>query len=98
MGMVVRRVSQVLGLTNSNKIRNISFKSLDPPPLPSPSLSHGIHVFHCPVSHSLVHIHSMLFLLEIRKEWFFDDPLLSLEMGFFGFLKWELNLCFFFCV
>ncbi|XP_058756697.1 formyltetrahydrofolate deformylase 1, mitochondrial-like [Vicia villosa] len=47
MGMVVRRVSQVLGLTNNTKIRNISFQSLDPP-LPSPSLCHGIHVFHCP--------------------------------------------------
>ncbi|KAK2413189.1 formyltetrahydrofolate deformylase 1, mitochondrial [Trifolium repens] len=46
--MVVRKLSQVfLGLTNNNKIRNISFKSIDSP-LPSPSLSHGIHVFHCP--------------------------------------------------
>ncbi|KAK7330778.1 hypothetical protein VNO77_24978 [Canavalia gladiata] len=41
---IVRRLTQVVGLANRNRNRNISFQTLDPP---SP-LTHGIHVFHCP--------------------------------------------------
>jgi hypothetical protein len=78
--MVVRKVSQVfLGLiNNNNKVRNISFKSIDSP-LPSPSLSHGIHVFHCPVSNSLTHS----ILLEICKGMIFWYPIIEFQNGFF---------------
>lgn len=93
MGMVVRRVSQVLRLTNNINVRNISFKSLDPP-LPSPSLCHGIHVFHCPVSNSLT-FHAFYYC-KLVKEWFFDAPLGNLKMGFFNYLEMEIEFVFLF--
>jgi len=40
------RFPRVMGLAKMCSNRNISFKSLDPPS----SLTHGIHVFHCPVT------------------------------------------------
>ncbi|XP_017422919.1 formyltetrahydrofolate deformylase 1, mitochondrial isoform X2 [Vigna angularis] len=41
---MARRFPRVMGLAKMCRNRNISFKSLDPPS----SLTHGIHIFHCP--------------------------------------------------